>query len=123
MQGARQVTAEYWCPNDEIQNRALDIAHHFATLLLGGLFEALIPVATLSNLVDIGTGNGHMGWPMTTQPHRLLARILALFQPDAQRQWTSTPESFSYVHLRRLCGRNNDWPELYRQAYCALTPG
>ncbi|KAF7556964.1 hypothetical protein G7Z17_g1033 [Cylindrodendrum hubeiense] len=42
---------------------------------------------------------------------------------DCTREWTFTPESLDYVHIRFLSGCIADWTALFKQAYHSLKPG
>ncbi|KAI5455628.1 S-adenosyl-L-methionine-dependent methyltransferase [Mariannaea sp. PMI_226] len=130
-------TTEYWGPNDDKQNNGLDIAHHFITMLLGDrLFEAPIG-KTPSKILDVGTGTGI--WAIDMADAYPCTEIIGIdispVQPswvppnctfhvdDAQLEWTFTPESIDFVHIRALYGSISDWNKLYDQAYKTMTPG
>ncbi|RYP88867.1 hypothetical protein DL770_004565 [Monosporascus sp. CRB-9-2] len=42
---------------------------------------------------------------------------------DAQLDWTFTPESFDFIHIRYMHAAIADWPRLYEQVYQFLKPG
>jgi ubiquinone/menaquinone biosynthesis C-methylase UbiE len=130
-------TTEYWGPNDDRQNNGLDIAHHFVTMLKGDrLFEAPID-RPLSKVLDVGTGTGIWAIDMADAypAARVIGTDISPVQPvwvppncefhidDAQLEWTFTPASFDFVHIRALYGSISDWGKLYAEAYKALRPG
>lgn len=130
-------TTEYWGPNDDRQNNGLDIAHHFITMLKGDqLFEAPVD-RPLTKVLDVGTGTGIWAIDMadTYPAAEVIGTDISPIQPlwvppncvfhidDAQLEWTYTPGSFDFVHMRALYGSIGDWPALYAQAYRALAPG
>ncbi|EFY84350.1 SAM dependent methyltransferase, putative [Metarhizium acridum CQMa 102] len=130
-------TTEYWGPNDDTQNLGLDIAHHFITLLLGDrLFEAPIPERP-TKILDVGTGTGIWAIDMADAypSSEIIGTDISPIQPvwvpqnltfeieDAQLDWTFSPSTFDFIHMRALYGSISDWPRLYRQAYTALKPG
>ncbi|KAL7628840.1 hypothetical protein AAE478_000355 [Parahypoxylon ruwenzoriense] len=126
---SRHGADKYWGPNDEQQNEAMDMNHHFLTLCLGGkLF--LTPLKNdIEKVLDIGTGTDE--YPNC----EIIGTDLSPIQPswcppnvkfeidDAEQPWTYAPDSFDYIHIRYLLGGISDWPKLYRQAYAALKPG
>lgn len=129
-------STEYWGPNDERQNDALDMSHHFLTMLLGDkLYEA--PVENPSDILDVGTGTGIWAIDMadTFPAAEVIGFDISPIQPtwvppncrfdidDAQLEWTYREASFDFVHIRALYGSISDWSELYRQAFRVLKPG
>lgn len=42
---------------------------------------------------------------------------------DCTADWTFTPASFDFIHMRFLVGSIQNWTELFRQAYAATKPG
>ena len=131
-------TTEYWCPNDEQQNDGLDMAHHFITILLGyRLFEAPIPLMSMSKVLDVGTGTGIWAIDMADQcpAAEIIGTDISPIQPpwvppncsfqieDAQLEWTYTAATFDFVHMRGLYGSIREWPHLYAEVYRALQPG
>lgn len=54
-----------------------------------------------------------------------LSNIMPSFVPpnlrfeldDANLEWTYSPDTFDYVHLRYLIGAVNDWSHIYSEAY------
>ncbi|RKK74624.1 hypothetical protein BFJ69_g8340 [Fusarium oxysporum] len=124
-------------PNDEKQLEALDLIHHWLTLMLDNkLF--LPPIGdNPQKILDIGTGTGI--WAINVADEYPSANVIATditptqpsFIPpnvefqidDAQLEWTFEPESFDFIHIRYLQGTIGDWDRLYSQMYKALKPG
>ncbi|KAI1761378.1 S-adenosyl-L-methionine-dependent methyltransferase [Hypoxylon sp. FL1150] len=128
---------KYWGPNDERQNEAMDMNHHFLTLCLGGkLFLAPLK-DDIEKVLDIGTGTGLWAIDMADEyPNcEVIGTDLSPIQPswcppnvkfeidDCEQPWTYAPNSFDYIHFRYLVGGVSDWNKLFRQAYTALKPG
>ncbi|KAF3055821.1 hypothetical protein GL218_07005 [Daldinia childiae] len=133
----RHGTDKYWGPNDERQNEAMDMNHHFLTLCLGGnLFLAPLK-DDVERVLDIGTGTGL--WPIDMGDEypncEVIGTDLSPIQPtwcppnvkfeidDLEQEWTYAPNSFDYIHIRYMVGSVSDWPKLFRQAFRALKPG
>ncbi|KAG9495479.1 hypothetical protein J7337_013728 [Fusarium musae] len=124
-------------PNDEAQLEALDLIHHWLTLMLDDkLF--LAPIGdNPQKILDIGTGTGI--WAINVADEYPSASVIGTditptqpsFVPpnvefqidDAQLEWTFEPESFDFIHIRYLQGTIADWDRLYGQMFKALKPG
>ncbi|KAI4865749.1 S-adenosyl-L-methionine-dependent methyltransferase [Hypoxylon rubiginosum] len=128
---------KYWGPNDERQNEAMDMNHHFLTLCLGGkLFLAPLK-DDIEKVLDIGTGTGLWVIDMADEYPNcvVIGTDLSPIQPswcppnvkfeidDLEQPWTYAPNSFDYIHIRYMVGGVSDWNKLFRQAYGALKPG
>ncbi|RSL58402.1 hypothetical protein CEP54_007798 [Fusarium duplospermum] len=128
---------KHWAPNDEEQLEALDIIHHWLTLMLDNKLY-LAPIGdNPQNILDIGTGTGI--WAINIADEFPSAKVIATditptqpsFVPpnlefqidDAQMEWTFEPETFDFIHIRYLQGSIEDWDKLYGQVYKALKPG
>lgn len=128
--------AEYWGPNDERQNEALDLHHHMTLMMHDGKLH-LAPLKDPQNALDVGTGTGI--WAMDFADEYPSAEVigtdLSPIQPvwtppnckfeldDASLDWTFADNSFDFIHIRYLLGSIADWPKLYQQAYRCLKPG
>ena len=106
-------------------------------MLLGNrLFEA--PISKHSpRILDVGTGTGVWAIDVAdTYPSaEIFGTDISPIQPswvppncsfhieDAQLEWTYSPSSFDFVHIRALYGSIKDWPALYHEAFLVLKPG
>ncbi|KAF4342474.1 demethylmenaquinone methyltransferase [Fusarium beomiforme] len=124
-------------PNDEEQLEALDLIHHWLTLMLDEkLF--LPPIGdNPQKILDLGTGTGIWAINMADEfpSAHVIATDITPTQPsfvppnvefqidDAQLDWTFEPESFDFIHVRFLQGCIDDWDRLYAQMYKFLKPG
>lgn len=129
--------AQYWGSNDEMQNEAMDINHHFLTLCTDNkLFFA--PLGDrIQKVLDVGTGTGL--WAMDFADEHPGAEVIGTdispIQPkwvppnlkfeieDCTSEWTFNPNTFDYIHMRYLVGSIIDWTALFKEAYMALKPG
>ncbi|KAI5866986.1 S-adenosyl-L-methionine-dependent methyltransferase [Durotheca rogersii] len=134
---SRLGTDKYWGPNDERQNEAMDMNHHFLTLCLNGKLFLSPLKDDIQKVLDIGTGTGL--WPIDmgdAYPNcEVIGTDLSPIQPswcppnvrfeidDAEQTWTFAAGSFDFVHARYMIGGISDWPRFFRQAYAALKPG
>ncbi|KAK5657475.1 hypothetical protein OQA88_3047 [Cercophora sp. LCS_1] len=128
--------AEYWGPNDDKQNDALDLHHHM-TLLLHDDKLYLAPVENAQSVLDVGTGTGIWAIDFADQhpSAEVIGTDLSPIQPswtppnckfeldDASLDWTYADNSFDFIHIRYLLGSIPDWQKLYQQAFRCLKPG
>ncbi|KAM0492585.1 hypothetical protein ACHAP8_009762 [Fusarium lateritium] len=99
--------AEYWASNDDQQNEAIDIIHHYLLLALDGKLH-LAPIGdNTKSVLDVGTGTG----------------IWAIEIDDCTQPWTFSPNTFDFIHMRYLYGSISDWGALFQEAYRACKPG
>ncbi|KAI0890392.1 S-adenosyl-L-methionine-dependent methyltransferase [Annulohypoxylon maeteangense] len=134
---SRLGSDNYWGPNDERQNEAMDMNHHFMTLCLGGrLFMSPLKPG-IQKVLDVGTGTGLWAIDFADEfpDCEVIGTDLSPIQPswcppnvkfeidDAQQPWTFAPSSFDFIHLRYIVGGIADWTALFKQAYTALKPG
>ncbi|KAL1850181.1 hypothetical protein VTK73DRAFT_9734 [Phialemonium thermophilum] len=130
--------AQYWGTNDGQQQEALDIAHHFHTLLLDGKSHlAPLDKDKVQAVLDVGTGTGIWAIDFADEfPNaRVIGTDISPIQPgwvppnlqfqidDCTQEWTFAPDTFDYVHIRWLVGSIVDWTALYKEAFRALKPG
>lgn len=126
----------YLLPNDEIEQRRLDLIHHvFLLLLQGKLFRAPIP-SHPQHILDIGTGTGLWAMDMADvfPSAQVIGTDLSPIQPswvppnckfyvdDVEGQWTFGHE-FDFIHGRAMCGSIAEWNGLFQQAFDNLRPG
>ncbi|KAJ5009645.1 UMTA protein [Colletotrichum sp. SAR 10_99] len=91
---------DYWGPNDEKQNEALEIAD----------FADEFPSAQVTG-VDISPIQP--GWV----PPNCKFQV-----DDIEQPWTWSKD-FDFIHIRHLEASIADWPALYKQAFDHLIPG
>ncbi|KAK5654068.1 hypothetical protein OQA88_7748 [Cercophora sp. LCS_1] len=128
--------AEYWGPNDGVQNDALEFHHHMMVLLHEGkLFRA--PVENPQAVLDVGTGTGIWAVEVAEKfpSAEVIGTDLSPIQPvwcppncrfeldDVTKPWVYQDNSFDFIHIRCMLGSVGDWTELYREAYRCLKPG
>ncbi|KAM5364364.1 hypothetical protein ACJZ2D_011561 [Fusarium nematophilum] len=129
--------AQYWASNDSQQVEAMDIIHHFLLLSLEGkLFLAPLD-KSVHSVLDIGTGTGIWAIDFADEyPNaEVIGTDLSPIQPtwvppnvkfeieDCTEEWTFSPDSFDYIHMRYLYGSIGDWSRLFKEAYRACKPG
>ncbi|KAI1462009.1 S-adenosyl-L-methionine-dependent methyltransferase [Annulohypoxylon moriforme] len=134
---SRLGSDNYWGPNDERQNEAMDMYHHFMTLCLGGKLFLSPLKPDIEKVLDVGTGTGLWAIDFADEyPNcEVIGTDLSPIQPswcppnvkfeidDAQQPWTFAPNSFDFIHMRYIVGAIADYTALYKQAYTALKPG
>ncbi|OTA99555.1 hypothetical protein M426DRAFT_76288 [Hypoxylon sp. CI-4A] len=127
----------YWGPNDERQNEAMDMNHHFMTLCIGGKLFLSPLKDDIQKVLDIGTGTGLWAIDFADEyPNcEVIGTDLSPIQPswcppnvkfeidDAEQEWTYASNSFDFIHIRYIVGGIADWSRLFKQAYKAIKPG
>ncbi|KAM5357563.1 hypothetical protein ACJZ2D_016134 [Fusarium nematophilum] len=126
----------YWASNDEQQNEALDLVHHFLTLVLDDKLH-LAPIdSNIKLALDIGTGTGIWAIDFADQypSVEVIGTDISPIQPswippnlkfeieDCSREWTFKPDSVDYIHIRYLHGSIKDWPSIFTEAFKACAP-
>lgn len=129
--------AQYWGSNDEMQNEAMDINHHFLSLCADNKLYFAPLGDNVQKVLDVGTGTGL--WAIDFADDHPEANVIGTdispIQPkwvppnlkfeieDCTSEWTFHANEFDYVHIRYLVGSIVDWPALFKEAYNALKPG
>ncbi|KXH60975.1 methyltransferase domain-containing protein [Colletotrichum salicis] len=139
---------DYWGPNDEKQNEALDLviitdddnvftkSHNWELQF----FDDKLFLAPLGDspqkVLDLGTGTGI--WAIDFADEFPSAQVTGIdispIQPgwvppdckfqvdDIEQPWTWS-EDFDFIHISHLEASIADWPALYKQAFGHLIPG
>ncbi|KAK2029168.1 methyltransferase [Colletotrichum zoysiae] len=127
---------EYWAPNDEKQNDALDFNHYWMTDLLDGEL-ALAPIGDTPHAVlDLGTGTGI--WAIDFADEYPSADVIGVdispIQPewvpsnckfqidDFEQTWTWPLDHFDLIHGRNLESCISDVPKFFEQAFAHTRP-
>ncbi|KAI7788541.1 methyltransferase domain-containing protein [Diaporthe eres] len=129
--------AQYWGSNDEMQNEAMDINHHFLSLCADNKLYFAPLGDNVQKVLDVGTGTGL--WAIDFADDHPEANVIGTdispIQPkwvppnlkfeieDCTSEWTFHANEFDYVHIRYLVGSIVDWSALFKEAYNALKPG
>ncbi|OHW92242.1 methyltransferase domain-containing protein [Colletotrichum incanum] len=127
---------DYWGPNDEQQNDALDFNHYWITDFLDGrLF--LSPIGdNPQNVLDIGTGTGiwAIDFADTFPSANVIGVDISPIQPswvppncrfqidDFEKEWTFNHD-FDFIHARNLEGCIANLPGLFEQCFAYTKPG
>ncbi|KAK4154797.1 secondary metabolism regulator LAE1 [Chaetomidium leptoderma] len=134
----RVSNGEYWGPNDDKQNVAMDIIHHGLMLALDGkLFKAPLDMHKVKKVLDVGTGTGLWAIDFADEypDVEVIGTDISPIQPgwvppnlffeieDMTQPWTFGENTFDFVHMRYLFGSVPDWNALFKEAYHALQPG
>ncbi|RSL77924.1 hypothetical protein CDV31_017298, partial [Fusarium ambrosium] len=126
----------YFWPNDESQQRLLDLLHAAELRFLDGqLHEAPIR-RDVQGVLDVGTGTGI--WAIDFADDHPSAQVIGTdispIQPewvppnlqfqmdDANLEWTFE-ERFELIHSRGMVGSITDWDKFAKNAFAALQPG
>ncbi|KAL4864719.1 hypothetical protein BDV12DRAFT_7925 [Aspergillus spectabilis] len=127
---------EYMFPNDEREQKRLDLHHHICNLALGGaLYRAPIEPGVKS-ILDLGTGTGLWAIDIADSfPKAIITGTdLSPIQPtwvppncrfeidDFELDWNFS-QPFEYIHMRGIEGSVKDFHKLFKQAHENLTPG
>ncbi|KXG51517.1 uncharacterized protein PGRI_089100 [Penicillium griseofulvum] len=132
---------DYWSPSDEQQFEAFEIGH-MVFLVLENERENPLHHSPIGNspkhILDIGTGKGTWAIDMADAYPSATVRGVDVFPPpvtwmppncllevdDILRDWTWR-DPFDFIHMRLMLGAftGDEWDQLYKQCYDALTPG
>ncbi|KAL6362830.1 hypothetical protein LRP88_04141 [Fusarium phalaenopsidis] len=129
--------AQYWGSNDEQQNESMDINHHLLTLAIGDKLHLAPLKKDIERAVDIGTGTGIWAIDFADEHPgcKVIGTDISPIQPgwvptnlefhidDCTQEWTFSPDSLDYVHMRYLTGSIIDWRALFREAFRCCKPG
>ncbi|KAK1997744.1 methyltransferase [Colletotrichum falcatum] len=127
---------EYWGPNDEKQNDALDFNHYWMTAFLNGELT-LAPIGgTPHAALDLGTGTGI--WAIEFADKHPSADVIGVdispIQPqwvpsncnfqidDFEQEWALPLDYFDLVHGRNLEACISDVPRFFEQAFAHTRP-
>ncbi|KAL2670037.1 hypothetical protein Neosp_014917 [[Neocosmospora] mangrovei] len=124
-------------PNDEHHNESMDINHHLLSLSLNGKLHLAPLKKDIQKVIDIGTGTGIWAIDFADQypSAEVIGTDISPIQPtwipanlkfeieDCTQEWTFSPESFDYVHMRYLYGSISDWSALFKEAFRVCKPG
>ncbi|EEU36135.1 uncharacterized protein NECHADRAFT_72861 [Fusarium vanettenii 77-13-4] len=130
-------TAQYWAPNDALQNEVMDIHHHLLTIASEDKLHHAPINKDIEKALDVGTGTGIWAIDFADEfsATEVIGTDLSPIQPswvppnlkfeieDCTRPWTFRPDTFDYIHMRYLVGSVKDWNGLFEQAFLACKPG
>ncbi|KAK7443418.1 UMTA protein [Colletotrichum acutatum] len=109
---------DYWGPNDEKQNEALDIAHYWEIIFFDDkLFLAPIGDSP-QKVLDLGTGTGI--WAIDFADEFPSAQVTGVDISPIQPGWVPPNCKFQVDDIEQPIA---DWPALYKQAFDHLVPG
>ncbi|KAJ0344994.1 hypothetical protein COL154_009492 [Colletotrichum chrysophilum] len=130
--------SEYWGPNDEKHNDALDFNHYWMTEFFDGKL-ALAPIGdSPQRVLDLGTGTGiwAIDFADTYPSAEVVGTDLSPTQPtwvppnvkfiidDFEQKWTGWPKDhFDYIHARNLEACFKDVPAFCKEAFHHTKPG
>ncbi|KDN66160.1 putative methyltransferase [Colletotrichum sublineola] len=127
---------DYYAPNDEKQNDALDFNHYWMSEFLDGKL-ALAPIGDTPHAVlDLGTGTGI--WAIDFADKYPSADVIGVdispIQPewvpsnckfqidDFEQEWTWPVDHFDLIHGRNLEACISDVPKFFKQAFAHTRP-
>ncbi|RMJ15482.1 hypothetical protein CDV36_004866 [Fusarium kuroshium] len=129
-------TAQYWAPNDALQNEVMDIHHHLLTIasedkLHHAPIKKDIEASTsirnvtdlLSDFADEFSVTEVIGTDLSPIQPSWVPPNLKFEIEDCTQPWTFRPNTFDYIHMRYLVGSIKDWNSLFEQAFRACKPG
>ncbi|KAI8652059.1 hypothetical protein NCS56_01422700 [Fusarium sp. Ph1] len=130
-------TAQYWAPNDALQNEVMDIHHHLLTIASEDKLHHAPIKKDIEKALDVGTGTGIWAIDFADEfsATEVIGTDLSPIQPswvppnlkfeieDCTQPWTFRPDTFDYIHMRYLVGSVKDWSSLFEQAFRACKPG
>ncbi|KIV94201.1 hypothetical protein PV10_01989 [Exophiala mesophila] len=131
-----QRGSEYVMPNDEEEQRRMDIHYHSLRFAIRDrLYYA--PIENPTSVIDVGTGTGI--WAMDMADNYPAAQVLGIDLSPIQPTWVAPnlefqifdleqtwdmPQRFDLVHSREMNGFSiKSWPKYFEQAFLSLKPG
>ncbi|KAK2746529.1 methyltransferase domain-containing protein [Colletotrichum kahawae] len=130
---------KYLFPNDERENKRLDLQHNLYLLTLDyklGLAPPTEKDSGVKRALDIGTGTGlwaiefadeHpeaevLGVDLTPVQNQFVPPNVKFEVDDIEQPWANS-QPFDYVHIRGMTSSISDWPAFLEKVYSGLAPG
>ncbi|TGZ77534.1 putative methyltransferase [Ascodesmis nigricans] len=127
---------KYVLPNDEVEQKRLDLMHHIQLMVLGGELH-MAPAENPKRVLDCGTGTGV--WALDfgdSHPESKVTGVdLSPIQPDwaspnvqfevddLEKEWTWPQNHFDFIHIRSICNGIRDYQRLINQSFHHTAPG
>ncbi|KAM5377879.1 hypothetical protein ACJZ2D_004783 [Fusarium nematophilum] len=132
--------AHYWASNDEQASDSLDIAHHFALVLLEDKLHLAPLGPNIQRALDIGTGTAI--WAIDFAEEHPGAEVIGTEISPTQPAWIPSnlklqvshsplknvranldANSVDFIHMRFLLGSITDWTHVFKEAFTTCKPG